>query len=388
MKKYDDYYEDLVELIYQIPLNPQNWNYFASRLNEVLEASLVQIAAMDLKQQVMSYCVGKGTMSDDLLATAQVMHLHYPAEADPRWPRILDPQRQGWYQSHTHIDDTYIAASDLYQEILLPIGLHYLAVHDLLWDNELCVVFGVHTSKERQPLGEEELAFLNKLLPHLRRIVAIQRYLYTFSNNAIVGHALVDKLSNPVLLLNLAGFIVHQNTALEKLSSETQLFKRYGNRLILPEPFQSQLHAKLQQIEHSYRHQQLSQQQKFEDECIKLSSETGESLYIFVSLLISEQEMRTFGIRPLMMLTFYHPDFTPTVDVHLLRRVFHLSVTESQVVLLFIEGYSVKEIAQKHRVESDTIRKQLQSIYKKTSTSRQAELVKLLLNLPRYNGSL
>ena len=98
--------------------------------------------------------------------------------------------------------------------------------------------------------------------------------------------------------------------------------------------------------------------------------------------------MRTFGIRPLMMLTFYHPDFTPTVDVHLLRRVFHLSVTESQVVLLFIEGYSVKEIAQKHRVESDTIRKQLQSIYKKTSTSRQAELVKLLLNLPRYNGSL
>jgi len=31
------------------------------------------------------------------------------------------------------------------------------------------------------------------------------------------------------------------------------------------------------------------------------------------------------------------------------------------------------------------VRKQLQSIYKKTSTKRQSELIKLLLNLPSYS---
>ncbi len=47
-------------------------------------------------------------------------------------------------------------------------------------------------------------------------------------------------------------------------------------------------------------------------------------------------------------------------------------------------GYSLQEIASLRRVSIGTVRNQLKSIMDKTTTSRQSELVRLLMNLPRH----
>ena len=381
-QNYNIYYDELVELIYKIPLGQESWNNFAERINQILDASLVQIAAIDLKYQVMSYCVGKGTMSDDLLAVAQVMHLHYPVQEDPRWPQILNPQRQGWYQSHTHINDIYIESSDLYQNILLPIGLYFLSVHHLFWNEDLCVVFGIHTSKQRQPLNDEELSFLDRLLPHLRRIALLQKHIYEFSNKAIIGFALIDKLMQPIMLLNLSGEVAHTNQAMNNLVEKIPFVQIIDKFLKIPDPYLNQLNQKLQYVEYLFRCNQLINRQTSEECCIKILMIDGEVLYIFITLLVSEQEIKAFGIRPMVMLTFYSPKHAVSLDPHLLNVIFGLSPAESKIALKLLEGDSPKVIAQKHQVNEDTIRKQIQSIFKKTAKNRQSELVKLFLNMP------
>lgn len=100
-------------------------------------------------------------------------------------------------------------------------------------------------------------------------------------------------------------------------------------------------------------------------------------------LLVSEQEIKAFGIRPQVMLTFYVPKQEMSIDTHLLNVAFGLTSAESKVALQLLEGYLPKEIAVKNDVNYDTIRKQIQSIFRKTSTNKQSELVKLLLNMPR-----
>ena len=107
-------------------------------------------------------------------------------------------------------------------------------------------------------------------------------------------------------------------------------------------------------------------------------------MYIFVSPLVSEQEIRAFGIRPQVMLTFYSSTQSVTIDFHLLYAAFNLTPAESRVTLYLLDGLAPKQIAQKNQVHVDTIRKHIRSIYKKTATNRQADLVKLLLNMPRY----
>ena len=134
----------------------------------------------------------------------------------------------------------------------------------------------------------------------------------------------------------------------------------------------------------------LFQQQPFDnrlpqpqDRAIKIQSDHGETLYIFASLLATEQELKAFGIRPLVMLTLFHPEHSASIDIQLLSSIFKLTPAECKIVLHLLDGLSTKEISEKNHVRPDTIKKQIQSIFKKTATHKQSELVKIILNFPK-----
>ena len=82
------------------------------------------------------------------------------------------------------------------------------------------------------------------------------------------------------------------------------------------------------------------------------------------------------------MLFFYHPTSAQEIDSALLAAAFGLSHAECRVASLLADGMPLKSIADALGVQYDTVRKQLTSIYQKTATNRQPELVRLLMNLP------
>ena len=105
-------------------------------------------------------------------------------------------------------------------------------------------------------------------------------------------------------------------------------------------------------------------------------------LYAFFTMLSPQGAMGTFGLRPVVMLLFFHPASAPAVDATLLHAVFGLTPAECRVATLLAEGLPLKQIAQLQGTQTETVRKQLQSIYQKTATNRQPDLVRLLLHLP------
>ncbi|WP_335951440.1 helix-turn-helix transcriptional regulator [Acinetobacter beijerinckii] len=381
---HEKHIDELIELIYQIPLSPNGWEKFGNRLNQILGSSLVHLLAMDFQRQALSYSYAVSIMPEALIASTEVHYLHYPVDADPRWTSFLNPERKGWYQCHYHISDEYVAHSELFQNVFLPAQIRYTAAHELILDDQLCVLWGISTSPQRQPLNQNELNFLDQLLVHLKRIAKIQRHIFEFSSKAIMGYALIDKLAQPIMLLNLTGEVSHCNHAMQQLLSKMETIKIEKNYLKLPEPYQTKFTESLKYIEFSHKYQQLLSEQKLEDGCIKIINQESEILYIFVSALISEQEIRAFGIRPQVMLTFYSPTHSVSIDPHLLNIALNLTPAESRIALGLLDGLLPKEIAKRDQVHIDTVRKQIQSIYRKTETNRQADLVKLLLNMPRY----
>ncbi|VAW75745.1 hypothetical protein MNBD_GAMMA12-1592 [hydrothermal vent metagenome] len=73
----------------------------------------------------------------------------------------------------------------------------------------------------------------------------------------------------------------------------------------------------------------------------------------------------------------------PTVEV--LSEIYHLTNKEAEITRLLLHGYSINEISELTEVSKHTVRNQVKSIMSKTETSRQAELVSLILTGP---GSL
>ena len=375
-------YEELVDLIYTIPSTSKSTVQLMQQLSNLLNASLVQIIAMDFEHQVISHNVSAGTIAEEDLAAADVLYHQYPPDADPRWAEFLNTQRQGWYCSKSHINDSFIKESALYQDIILPVGVYYTHGHSIVLDESLCVALVIHTSYERGILQQHEFNFLDRLMPHLKRVVSLQRHLYQYSVQSLVGYEIINKLPQPIVLLNLSGGIAYFNHAAQQLSQHTQIFQ-LEKQLKLIAPYNEQLKKTLSYIDKTYRQRQLNVRHRIEDGVIKITDHSNESLYIFISLLIGEKEVKVFGVRPLLMLTFYYPKFHLKINMHLLHSAFNLTPAESKIAILLIDGYLIKEIAQKHHVETDTIRKQLQSIYRKTNTCGQAELIRLLLNFPK-----
>lgn len=382
MKPLSIYHDELVDLIYSMPENSKNTVVLMQRLSTLLNVSLVQLMAMDFVHQTLSHNVSAGNIPEDDLAAADVLYFQYPIDADPRWTKFLTSERQGWYRSHDHVTDDFIKHSSLYQEIMLPVGLYYSYAHEILFDENLCVILALHTSYERGTLQSYELDFLNKLLPHLKRVVRLQRHIYQYTQQSLIGYEMVNKLPQPIVLLNLSGGIAHYNKPAQHLAANTKLYQ-LEDQFRLISPYNEELKQRLLHIEHIYRYRQLNVRRKIEDSIIKVEGDDGEILYIFISVLIRKEEVKIFGIRPLVMITFYHPKHNGKINMHLLHSAFNLTLAESRVVLLLMKGHVVKEIAQKNQVEIDTVRKQLQSIYKKTETCGQVELINLLLNFPK-----
>lgn len=78
-----------------------------------------------------------------------------------------------------------------------------------------------------------------------------------------------------------------------------------------------------------------------------------------------------------------HPQLScPLKATGILTEKYDLTPTEQKITHYLSEGLSQKEIAFKLEIKHDTIRKNLQSIYKKTNTTNQSQLIKLLLTTP------
>jgi DNA-binding CsgD family transcriptional regulator len=239
------------------------------------------------------------------------------------------------------------------------------------------------------PLADAALAFAERLVPHLQRAARMGIQNFVYSHQALVGQMLVNKLRQPVILMTPGGEVMHTNEAAGELLRSTALVQVQDRRLQLPPAQLQELLAQCAEWEQRLKSgaeqgAEAALQEPFRSLRIMEQRPQGrtETLYAFFTLLSPQGMMGTFGLRPMVMLLFYHPGSAPPIDSSLLYAVFGLSPAECRIATLLAEGLSLKQIAEAQGTQHDTVRKQLRSIYQKTATNRQPDLVRLLLHLP------
>lgn len=390
MNLFDIYHDELCDLICKISIDKNGWLNFSKRLLKILDASYIHIQAIDFHYNTVSFSNGHGPYPKEYYASTELDYLRYPIDADPRWGKFLDPNRKGWYQCHSHIDEEFVQSSDLYQKILLPVNLRYVATHELIWNEKLCVFWSITTSTERKPLNRTELDFLDTLLPHLKRVVMSQKKIYEFSHDNIVGYNLINLLKQPIALLNLSGQIVHLNENARIFFKNNENIKNENNQLVLPGCNKNHFLDYLYHIEKTFRYKQDDIEQ-FKN---SIFFTENSNIQFQVYLLASEKEQSFFGIRPLIMLSFSdhlitqeknsQSDKTKYVFTHeILKQQYKLSKREIEVCEWFVNGFKVEQIAIQMNITLNSIRTYFKNIFYKMGCNSQVELMQLLMNLRR-----
>lgn len=184
------------------------------------------------------------------------------------------------------------------------------------------------------------------------------------------------------MLVTLNGEVTHINESAQRLLNATNLISVNNNQLILPNKYSKTLFDECIAMEYAMRADDSANNTSQFKLLQIVSRESNNTLYAYYSLLLPQRVQGAFGLRPLVMLLFYHPESAPKVDSTILTAAFGLTPSECRTAILLAEGLSQKEISKKLGVQHDTVRKQLQNIYQKTSTTQQSELIRLMLHLP------
>ncbi len=376
-------YVHFVERIYEAAERPERWRPLYDDLKVAIGARSIHVLGVDKRNGSLSYSDGA-----NLPVEGELAYMHHYRLIDPR-TRICDRAGEGeWLHFPRMLPQETAATHPIYQEFLLPYDRRYNTMCKLVDAPEAMVIFSILSGEAEGPVSERAQVFLDRLLPHLQRACRMGIRNFVYSTQALVGHLLVDRLRQPVVLMTPAGEVMHTNQAAQELLRSTRLVQIADGRLQLPHRQLTALLERCVEIEKSMKaapagtHPQIAASASQFSSLHILDEKGRESVYAFFALLTPQREMGSFGLRPVVMLMFYHPASAPPIDASLLYAVFGFTPAECRVSSLLAEGLSPKAIAQVQGTQLDTVRKQLRSIYQKTDTNRQAELIRLLLHLP------
>jgi DNA-binding CsgD family transcriptional regulator/PAS domain-containing protein len=370
-----------VDLIYSAAEKPERWREVYAQLQVAVGAKSIHMLGLDKTTGTLTYSDGA-----NLPVEGELAYMHHFRLIDPRMA-IVDRSGEGqWTHFPEMIGEEIVATHPLYQEFLIPYDRRYNSACNLVDTPGARVLFSVLSGDAEGPLSPEAREFLDRLKPHLQRACRIGLRTFVYSSQALVGHLLVDRLRQPVFLMTAGGDVIHVNASAQELLGSTPLVQVEGGKLRLPQPHLRDLLQRCRDMEQSIKVAGPGDAEAF-IEAGKFRSlriaQRGDAVYAFYTMLSPQREMGAFGLRPVVMLLFYHPDSAPAIDASLLYAVFGLTPAESRIATMLAEGLSLKEIAVAQGTRHDTVRKQLRSIYQKTSTNRQPELIRLLLHLPQ-----
>jgi DNA-binding CsgD family transcriptional regulator len=91
--------------------------------------------------------------------------------------------------------------------------------------------------------------------------------------------------------------------------------------------------------------------------------------------------MNAFGPTPVALLTIAPTTSKNFADPIFIGSMFDLTPAEAKITIALLEGGDLRSIAAAQRVSIETIRSQLKSVFAKTNTSRQADLIALLMRI-------
>ncbi len=267
-------------------------------------------------------------------------------------------------------------AHDFYRNYLQPLDLRHVLVANMVTTAGMhCALFASrgHTSHDFEA---GEIALVRLLLPHLQQAVDLHSAVDQLDSERQLYAATIDRLMVGTVILDENGRTLRCNSAAQRLFAS-------GDGLVCKQEklcaFVNHENRALQQsIQTVLRHRQRGLD---ELEVLTLSRPSGEMpLNLLLRPIPLNYQARKGARRPAVALFIRDPADSPQASRHLLRSLFQLTPTETEVAMLVMDGQTLDETAEALNVSRNTVRAHLRGVFAKTGATRQAQLVKTLLN--------
>jgi DNA-binding CsgD family transcriptional regulator len=280
-----------------------------------------------------------------------------------------------------HHDHLFISEREMsrhpYYAFLARWGFRYYGGGAILRDGPVIGNASFQRSAREGPCTEADVALMKAILPHLGRSVEIGVRLQSLERRCTAAETLLDHARYGAALLSETGQVLFLNREARRIAASGEGMSAGGSGL---RALRADDDAALQRLIGSAL--SVAAGGAIAGGGKTTVRKRGGAKRYLVTVSPLPRNGSAFLTRyPAALALIVDPDARPPASPGPLRELFGLSSAEIEVAAALLAGRTVEQIAAGRGVSERTVRAQLESIFRKTGTSRQAGLVALLLGL-------
>ncbi len=369
----DRAFDELLHDVYEAALEPARIKDVMPKVCDWLECDSSHLGAWDKHRESMTFSL----MPPELVHVEKLYAQHY-WKCDIRRPVIEAKGIEGYMDAcQNYYDDRAVSRSEFYQDLLIPKLDGRYGAGGMLVKNADRMVFVVYNrSSARGEFTPDIMARLNRITPHLQRMIRIMRNTESTRQAAESGAQALKGLSQGMLLLNRQGDLLYANGLAEQVLREGLVCASVGSRLATGRQAVNDLG----------------------DMCAR-AVRTGVTQTFSESIGLRDGSVETYcftinPVRPECMSrtrVWMHADlvvfFTLTRAAELPSQQqfngwFGLTPAEARLARALASGQSVVDYSNQAGVKSSTARTQVRALLEKTQQASLQDLTALLARLP------
>ena len=363
-------FSELLHVLYAAPLDPEQWPHFLDLLCEHTGSRSSFLICADSRDTLAIRAAG-GVPHDPTLVAA------YAAEYTGRDPYVLPLIKSGavgLVEPEVLLPREELEQSDMYRALIAPGGYRHPGLVALTCTLRRFEGISFWRTGDEGSLDSESVLLLELLVPHIRSAMEVRYALGTAGLRAAAAESIADASGTPALLLTERGEIFHLNAAARELLRKGDgLIERNNVLCVVMGTMRKRLAGLLREA--NGRGGALGGIPAAKP--LSIERPSGRRALQLLASPVSGP-----GIATILLLAT-DPEEPVILRDDALREHYRFTGAETEVANGLLTGYSLEEIAALRKVKIGMIRHQIKTMLSKTGTSRQVDMVKLLLTLPR-----
>lgn len=362
--------KELIDLLYNAATDSSLWEAFLARYGELLGAQNTSLIVQN-DDKSFGFAATSGVDPE-----TQRLYDEYYWKTDEWLKRCQNKIRPGIiFVGEQFCPEAELLKSEFYNDLLRPSDdlFHEFAGFIPSQQGTIAIITSLR-SRRRGPFSTHQLQSLKVLMPHLQRALRISQQFSRLEGRGRMLEKSLDLFSAGVAFLDAAGLPTYINRQALQLIERADGLGIKGKRLYATD-------AKAEpKLAAAIKLAVACSPDRGQSDTVTIARGTGRRpLSIFVTTFRIESRHGVAQSAAALIITDPERNITSQWDA--LSGIYHLTGAECRLAVNMAEGMTLQDMSERFGVTVHTLRTQLQNVFAKTSTSRQADLVRLLLQI-------
>ncbi|MBJ9898595.1 helix-turn-helix transcriptional regulator [Burkholderia cenocepacia] len=267
--------------------------------------------------------------------------------------------------------------SAMYVEFLKPLDVGHLMGADLHTHDGVECRFRVCRSHRDHAFSATDKAVCNALLPHLKRAVRLHAKFGMVESERTLYASTIDRMLVGTAILDERGAIMKTNSVADEIFAECDGLRVRGGALEASYPLEDR---KLQKLIRQVLAERTGSTPSVAHAIAGPRPSGKPRLGVLIRAVPLSEWSEDNPRRPACAVFIRDAERKSQASHEIVRKLFDLTPAETALALALVNGQTLEEAADELAISKNTARSHLRAIFSKTGVTRQATLVRLLLN--------